>query len=97
MSNFRVKILKTTKGSPDGIQVIEYKEGAIYECPNQIAPSLVEIFVEHGWAIKGKQPVNPVDSEQDKNEVINNNIVGENKIKEESPRGVKKVFNKNRK
>lgn len=42
----RVKILETVKGSPDGIQVFEYREGEVCDLPS----SLASIFLEAGYA-----------------------------------------------
>jgi len=43
----KVRVLKSMKGSPDGIHVEFYKEGTVYEIPI----SLARIFVGEGWAI----------------------------------------------
>lgn len=43
-------MLITQKGSPDGIQVVEYKEGEVYELPL----SLALVFLDHGWAEEDK-------------------------------------------
>jgi len=41
-----VKMLRTSKGSPDGAQVETYHEGQVYDLP----PSLARVFVTEKWA-----------------------------------------------
>ena len=53
--SFRIKMKIDMKGSNDGVTVVQYKEGEIYECPRDISPSLVEVFIRENWAIKGKE------------------------------------------
>lgn len=44
----RVKMLKTVKGSPDGLNVYEYAAGTVHDLP----PRLSEIFTGAGFAIE---------------------------------------------
>jgi hypothetical protein len=44
----KIRMLRTAKGSPDGIQVNEYRQGEIYEVPGRLA----EIFLGENWAEK---------------------------------------------
>ena len=47
-SPIKVRMIQTKKGSPDGIRVIEYQKGEIYDLP----ASLAEVFLREGWAKK---------------------------------------------
>lgn len=41
-----VTMLQTQKGSPDGIQLVEYAEGATVD----LVDDLARVFLEEGWA-----------------------------------------------
>ena len=47
-SFMRVKMKRTSYGSPDGVQVEEYKKGETYN----VRDTLAAIFLEEGWAVK---------------------------------------------
>jgi len=42
----KIKMLKTVKGSPNGIDILEYESGEIYNLPKELA----DIFIHEGWA-----------------------------------------------
>jgi len=44
----KLKMKRTRYGSPDGVQVEEYKKGEIYN----VRKTLAVIFLEEGWAVK---------------------------------------------
>ncbi len=46
--NMKVKMNRTCFGSPDGMQVNEYKKGETYDLPDPLA----EVFVQQRWAVK---------------------------------------------
>jgi len=46
MRSIKIRMLRTAKGSPDGIRVNEYKQGEVYELPR----CLVDIFLSENWA-----------------------------------------------
>jgi hypothetical protein len=50
-----VKMLETKLGSPDGIQVNEYKKGEEYDLPS----SLAQVFLDEGWAEEVKESKKP--------------------------------------
>lgn len=55
----KVKILKTTQGSPDGIQVLTYHEGNEYD----LNDSLVAAFIQMGVVevvIEEEKPQEPI-------------------------------------
>ena len=43
-------MLVTKKGSPDGIQVIEYQAGQKYDLPQELA----DVLLREGWAEEDK-------------------------------------------
>lgn len=43
----RIRAVRTLTASPDGITIVEYREGVVYELP----PRLSEIFLREGWGI----------------------------------------------
>lgn len=47
----RVRMLQAQRGSPDGINVFEYKAGEKYELPDELAM----IFLKYGWAEEDKE------------------------------------------
>ena len=44
----KLKMNRTSYGSPDGVQVEEYKKGETYH----VRETLAAIFLEEGWAVK---------------------------------------------
>ena len=44
----KIKMNRTSYGSPDGVQVEEYKKGETYN----VRETLAVIFLEEGWAVK---------------------------------------------
>ena len=44
----KVKMKRTSYGSPDGIRVAEYKKGEMYD----LRETLAAIFLKEGWAVK---------------------------------------------
>ena len=42
----KIKMLKTVKGSPNGIDILEYESGEIYDLPKELA----DIFIHERWA-----------------------------------------------
>ena len=44
----RIKMKRTSYGSPDGVQVEEYKKGETYN----VRETLAAIFLKEGWAVK---------------------------------------------
>lgn len=44
----KLKMKRTSYGSPDGVLVEEYKKGETYE----VRQSLATIFLQEGWAVK---------------------------------------------
>lgn len=53
----KVKMKQDKKGSPDGIQVIDYKEGKIYDMPDVLA----EAFIDRKLAVAVKSPETKVE------------------------------------
>ncbi len=43
-----MKMNRTSYGSPDGVQVEEYKKGETYD----VRETLATVFLEEGWAVK---------------------------------------------
>lgn len=43
----RVKIIKNQPGSPDGVTVIDYRAGQVYDMPDHLAV----IFIRENWAV----------------------------------------------
>jgi len=48
-----IRMLQTTRGSPDGIQVFEYRAGEKYDLPDDLAG----VFLREGWAEEDKELV----------------------------------------
>jgi hypothetical protein len=48
-----IRMLKTMRGSPDGIQVFEYRAGQKYDLPDDLA----QVFLREGWAEEDKELV----------------------------------------
>jgi hypothetical protein len=48
-----IRMLKTMRGSPDGIQVFEYQAGQKYDLPDDLAG----VFLREGWAEEDKELV----------------------------------------
>lgn len=46
----KIRMIRTTKGSPDGVQVFQYVAGQVYLVP----PDLADLFVREGWAEEDK-------------------------------------------
>ncbi len=46
----KIRMLVTKKGSPDGIQVIEYQAGQKYDLPQELA----DVLLREGWAEEDK-------------------------------------------
>jgi len=46
----KIRMLITKKGSPDGIQVIEYQAGQKYDLPQELA----DVLLREGWAEEDK-------------------------------------------
>jgi len=47
----KIKIVKHSLGSTDGIQVREYKKDEVYEVPSLDMPKeLANVFLSEGWA-----------------------------------------------
>ena len=44
----KLKMKRTSYGSPDGVQVEEYKKGETYD----VRDTLASIFLKEGWAVK---------------------------------------------
>ena len=38
----KLRMIKTAKGSPDGLKVVEYKKGETYEIPEELAKVFLE-------------------------------------------------------
>lgn len=47
----KVRMLRTQKGSPDGIQVFSYEAGQKYDLPDDLAG----VFLREGWAEEDKE------------------------------------------
>jgi len=47
-SFMKLKMIRTSYGSPDGVQVEEYKKGETYD----MRETLAVIFLKEGWAVK---------------------------------------------
>lgn len=78
-SFMKVKISRTCFGSPDGMQVNEYKKGETVELPDELA----EVFVQQRWAVK----VNTTPRRtKDRGSAPENKTV-RNKIKRKTKRG----------
>lgn len=60
----KVRMLQTMKGSPDGIQVEEYKVGEVYDLP----PSLASVFLREKWAEQDKSLKGPSETKEVKGE-----------------------------
>ena len=58
----KVRMLKTMKGSPDGIQVNEYEVGRKYDLPE----SLGKVFLENKWAEQDKAARGPSETKKKK-------------------------------
>lgn len=43
----KIKMLRTTRATPDGFTVATYREGEIYD----LSENLAELFVREGWAV----------------------------------------------
>lgn len=52
----KVKMLATTPGSPDGIRVISYREGEVYELPDNLAKAFVDAM--HVAELATGKPIN---------------------------------------
>ena len=52
--SMKVRMKETKKGSPDGVQVFDYKKGRTYDLPDRLS----EAFVRAGWAslVKPQKP-----------------------------------------
>lgn len=46
----KIRMKETKKGSPDGVQVFDYKKGRTYDLPDRLA----DAFVRAGWAVATK-------------------------------------------
>jgi hypothetical protein len=46
----RIRMIQTRFGSPDGIQVFQYRAGQVYSIPDDLA----NIFLAQGWAEEDK-------------------------------------------
>ena len=57
----KFKMLNTTPGSNDGKVVTVFNAGTIYECPEEISESLVEVFTGINVGAKYIEPVAPVE------------------------------------
>lgn len=57
----KVRMLKESKGSPDGIRVETYKVGKSYEIPENLA----SVFLKLGWAEKDKSLKGPKESKDE--------------------------------
>ena len=53
------------KGSPDGVQVLEYQAGEVYDLP----PSLASVFLREKWAEQDKSLKGPSETKEVKGEV----------------------------
>lgn len=51
----KVRMLTTKAGSPDGIQVFDYRAGQKYDLPE----SLAVVFLRDGWAEEDKESAPP--------------------------------------
>ena len=52
----KVKMLKDTRGSNNGIEVVNFKQGVIYDTDKgEISDSLVNVFIGCGYAEKVKE------------------------------------------
>ena len=60
----KVRMKETKKGSPDGVQVFEYKKGRTYDLPDRLANA----FVRAGWATAVKPPKPPEEKIEEENE-----------------------------
>jgi hypothetical protein len=58
----KVRMKKTVKGSPDGINVFEYEIGKSYDLPEE----LVKVFLKEKWAIQDKSMEGPKETKKKK-------------------------------
>ena len=81
----KVRMKEDRKGSPNGIDVIDYKKGRIYDMPADLA----EPWIDRGFAatVKGKEPeeTKVIEPEEKKVEVPEEKKVDEPKEKQEPP------------
>jgi hypothetical protein len=47
----KIRMLQSTKGSPDGIEVRQYEAGTKYDVPEELAA----VFLSQGWAEEDKE------------------------------------------
>jgi hypothetical protein len=51
----KIRMLKTVRGSPDGIELLEYVSGQEYDLGRtEREQDLARAFVKHGWAEEAK-------------------------------------------
>jgi len=62
----KVRMLKESQGSPDGIQVKTYKVGEIYDLPE----SLASVFLKLGWAERDKSMSGPKETKKGKKGIV---------------------------
>lgn len=60
----KVKMKQDKKGSPDGIQVIDYKEGKTYDMPDVLA----DAFIARKLAVGVKPPETKIEKPEEKKE-----------------------------
>ena len=60
--SMKVRMKETKKGSPDGVEVNEYKKGRTYDLPDRLAGA----FVRAGWATVVKPPKPPEEEKETK-------------------------------
>lgn len=56
----KIRMIVTTKGSPDGIQVNEYQAGGKYDLPE----SLAKVFLDNNWAEEDKDLGRPKETKK---------------------------------
>ena len=64
----KIRMKENKKGSPDGVQVLDYQKGKTYDLPDRLAG----VFVKQGWAVavKPQKPPEPEDEEPLETKVI---------------------------
>ena len=64
----KVRMKEDKLASPDGVEVIDYKKGRIYDMPDELAGNLINIGL--ATAIKAKKPPETKVEEPDETKVI---------------------------
>ena len=80
----KVRMKKDKLASPDGVEVIDYKKGRVYNMPDELAGNLINMGL--ATAIKVKKPPETKVEEPDETKVIEpEETKDEEELKEEKP------------